>query len=226
MEKWLKNAWLVILAMWEPFHRLIVSFKWPIAAVASVGVMALVVVWSAFSWWEGGFTPKKTVEEKRIETVQKLSDDERKYLATAILRDAIIMSEPIRVQEGVGWAVLNYKKKFNVDIPTIVRNSLTMLPLDQKGGPFVPTSSRWVMREVSDGQVTEAYAIADRLVMKQAAALSDPALACTTQYIRKKRITWSPSKEVVAKLESPEFKEVPKGQSANPGEARFFCTAQ
>jgi hypothetical protein len=227
MQKWIQNTWLVILAMWEPFHRLLVSFKWPIAfAVAAIGsVAALAIV--GFMWWEDAFKHKKTVDEKRIETVQKLRDDERTYLATAIIRDAMLTSEPIRVQEGVGWAVLNYRKKFNVDIPTIVKNSLTMLPLNHKGGgPLLPTSSRFVMKEASDGQITEAYALADRLVAMQAAVLSDPALSCATQYVRKKRITWSPSKEIVEKFESSEYKEVPKSNAPNPGDGRFFCYAK
>ena len=215
----LKGLGTLCGVIWGAFLGFCRTFAWPLGfAAAVIGSVAM-----GFMWWEDHFTHRKTVEEKRIETVQKLSDDERTYLATAILRDAIITAEPIHVQEGVGWAVLNYKKKFNVDIPTIVRNSLTMLALDQKGGPLIPTSSRYVMKEVSEGQRNEAFALADRLVSKQAAALSDPALTCATQYIRKKRITWSPSKEVVAKLEAPEFKEVPKSNAVNPGEGRFFC---
>ena len=70
LQAWFRNAWLVFLALWEPIHRIIVAFRWPIAAaIIALGSVAL-----GLYWWEGSFTHKRTVEEKRIETVQKLSD--------------------------------------------------------------------------------------------------------------------------------------------------------
>lgn len=221
MQKWFNNAWLVVVALWEPFHRLIVAFRWPVAFVAAaVGVTA-----TGFIWYEGYFTPKKTIEQVRVETVRKLSEEERKYIAVAIIRDALLTSEPERVQEGIAWSVLNFHTKYGVDIPTIVRNSLTQVPLNSDEGPAIPTSSMYVLyREASSGQRTVAYAMADRMITKRAAGLSDPALVCSTQYIRKPRKTWKPSDAVIRVFTNTAlFKEVPKGTSANPGEGRFFC---
>ncbi len=221
LQAWLKNAWLVILAIWEPLHRLIVAFRWPVAfAVVALGSVAL-----GFFWWEGFFTPKKTIDDVRVETVRKLSEVERKYIAVAIIRDALVESEPERVQEAVALSVLNFHKEYGIDIPTIVRNSLTQIPLNSNEGPAIPTISTYVLyREANSGQRTVAYAMADKIITKRAAGLSDKALACSTQYIRKPRKTWKPSTKVTAVFtNAAEFKEVPKPVSANPGEARFFC---
>ena len=80
LNSWLKNAWLVILTIWEPVHRIIVAFRWPIAAaIIALGTVAL-----GFFWWEGMFTHHKSIEEVRQETVIKVSVNDREYLAAAM----------------------------------------------------------------------------------------------------------------------------------------------
>ncbi len=205
---------------WGGFLRFLSTFAWPVC----IGLALMGSVVSVFMYWGGAFKPKMTIDQVRTETILKLSEDEREYLAVAIIRDAMLTGEPLRVQEGVGWAVLNFRKHYGVDIPTIVSKSLTMIPLNfVRERTLVATSRKYVRYvEASSGQWTAALALADRLVTKNVSALSDPALACATQYIRKRRGTHQESAAVVKRLET-ELREVPKGTSPNPGEARFFC---
>lgn len=206
--------------LWNGFLRFCSTFAWPLGIGGGIALGALFVV----MYWGGAFTPKKSIEQVRVETIQKLSEDERDYLAVAIIRDSMLTAEPIRVQEGVAWAILNYRKHYGIDIPTIVKHSLTMVPLNYTRKETMFATSRGYVKyvEASGGQRTAALALADRMVTKGVAALSDPALACATQYIRKKRGTHQESDEAIKRLET-ELREVPKGTTANPGEARFFC---
>lgn len=208
--------------VWGGFLRFCSTFAWPLGIGGGIALGALLVV----MYWGGAFTPKRTIEQMRVETVDDLSKEEREYLAVAIIRDAMVESEPERVQEGVAWSVVNFRKKYGVDIPTIVKNSLTMVPLNYEGGrPLIPTIKFYVLyREANAGQRKAALALADKIVTKGSAALSDQALICSTQYIRKPRSTHTPPEDVIKRFENPgEFKEVPKGTSANPGAGRFFC---
>ncbi len=220
LDKVLKGCSAFCGTLFGGFLAFCRTFAWPLSFALGMGLVALV---AAF-YFAGHFTPKQTVEQARIETIQKLSEDERKLLATAIIRDAMLKSEPLRVQEGVGWANLNYRKTYGVGIANIVKKSLTMIPVNYVRQKFLAETQSWWVKtfEASDSQWTEALALADRLVAKGSAALSDQSLACATHYVRKKRETHEESPEAIAQLEA-EMSEVPKGSGANPGQARFFC---
>jgi hypothetical protein len=107
------------------FLRLIGTFTWPIAFVAAAGLSVLLLA----MYWGGAFTPARTIEQVRQETVYAVTQEQREYVAAAMIRDAIVTNEPIRVQEGVAWAVINYSRTYGVDIPVVVSRSLTMIPL-------------------------------------------------------------------------------------------------
>jgi hypothetical protein len=220
VEKFVNGFYRFSGALWNGFLRFCSTFAWPIGIGGGIAFGALFIA----MYWGGAFTPKKTIEQVREETIQQLSEEERQYLATAIVRDAMLTNEPVDVQEGIAWSILNYRKVYKVDIPTIVKNSLTMIPLNyQRKKTLIATSSRYVRWvEASGGQWTAALALADRMVTKGSTALTQQSLSCATHYIRKKRKTHQEEPEALAQLER-EMREVSKGTGPNPGEARFFC---
>jgi hypothetical protein len=207
-------------AIWGGFLRFCSTFAWPLGIGGGIAIGALLVV----MYWGGAFTPKKNIETIRQETIQKFSETEREYLAAIIYRDAIASGEPIRVQEGVGWAAINYRRVNGVDISTIFGKGLTMVPLGYMRKHAYWASLTYIKKwEASTGDWTAALNRADALITKGKAAVSDPTLLCATHYIRKVRGTHREEPEALAGLTNGSMAEVPKGTGPNPGDARFFC---
>ncbi len=199
--------------------RIVSALAWPIGIGGGIAVGALLVV----MYWGGSFTSKKTLKEVQEETVQEVTQAQRDYVAAAIARDAINSGEPNRVHEGIAWAVINYSRTYNVDIPTVVSKSLTTVPVGYERRGIRAFQLWWVKRfDANAAQWNAALARADQLLARGKAALSDPSLACVTHYIRKPRSTFTEPSEATERL-IREMREVPTPSGPNPGAARFFC---
>ena len=127
------------------------------------------------------------------------------------------------MQEGVGWAVINFANRYNLDIPQVVTGAYTRIPLNYKRKKMYIFSVTYVKKwEATTGQWDAALARADALIAKKKAALSDQSLGCATQYVRKDRKTFTEPEEAIQQIES-EMTELPPGKGDNPGVTRFFC---
>ncbi len=212
MDKFLK----VMSVFWSGVLGLIRPFIWPMTFVCCVGVAVALF----FMYWSGSFAPKKTIEQARQETVFAVTEAERDHIAALIIRDAVLANEPIRVQEGVAWAAINYGRTYGIEIPQVVSRGLTMIPLNHERGVYMFSLGyiKWEAGRNWDA----ALARADQLLTRGRAALTDQSLSCVTHYIRKPRKTHTERPELIERLVK-EMRELPKVTSPNPGEARFFC---
>jgi hypothetical protein len=168
------------------------------------------------------FTPARTIEQARQETVYTVTEEQREYIAALICRDAVMENEPIRVQDGVAWAAINYSRTYGIEIQQVVSRGLTMIPLNHTRTSTYLFSLNYIRSIECRRHWNAALARADQLLTRGRNALSDPSLGCVTHYVRKPRSTHNEPPEIIQRLVN-EMRELPPGGGANPGVARFFC---